>query len=768
VDEKRSGDEACAGMFADIADDARLGGKARSLARLRAAGLPTPAGFVVTDALFRALLVMGGPLPAATRLDAAVFEHLAALSQHLEAAAFPPGFLAALARRLAALGGPRFSVRSSFAGEDRPGALAAGVYESRTDVRAEDVPAALRVVLRSALGAGAAAYAVARGHGPGQPPVAVLIHRYIAGDAWGGAAWDPARGEPPLIDAVVRAGAAGGGSRTGDEGGAPRRGQVPAATAGVIREALAALAAREGPVEIEWVATADAVTFLQARPYAAPPPPAPWRGWRDLPPGEAGAPAERWRWDAAHNPLPLSEAHAGLVAAVDERCHIGIRQRVLGGYLFYAGGGPTPPATLAPGEVAAALAALAGDVEAHLRALGTAPSLEEALAGFFPLYERLFGVIQPAARAARERLRALLAPAPAALAQLPRLLAGVGSRAGERLRLAVALRQARPGDERDQARAAYLAAFGDEAPVWDIAVPTNREAPGRLLEGALGGAAAGAPATAPDHQVALQAARSALLAAPSTLQAPAALAPAALAPAALQAASRDQPEAAGALVAARDQLEAAGALVAAVAEARAAAAAGEEDDWLYARLQAPIRHAVLALGQRLAAAGALPRAADVFHLPLPWLRAYARGEAPAGDAAALAAAGHARLQAALADPPPLVAPGPAVAGNAAHAVVRGAGTGGRAAGRAHIHHGPAAGAPPADAILIARTLLPTELPLLQVAALVTETGGLLDHVATQARERGLPAVVGAAGALSLLRDGDHVVVDADQGLVVKL
>ena len=43
-----------------------------------------------------------------------------------------------------------------------------------------------------------------------------------------------------------------------------------------------------------------------------------------------------WHWDAAHNPLPLSPAQAGLVSLVDEQCRIGLRQRVVGGYLFYA------------------------------------------------------------------------------------------------------------------------------------------------------------------------------------------------------------------------------------------------------------------------------------------------------------------------------------------------------------------------------------------------------------------------------------------------
>jgi len=99
--------------------------------------------------------------------------------------------------------------------------------------------------------------------------------------------------------------------------------------------------------------------------------------------------------------------------------------------------------------------------------------------------------------------------------------------------------------------------------------------------------------------------------------------------------------------------------------------------------------------------------------------------------------------------------------------VKGVGTGGRALGRVLLHR-PASPRPAPGQILLAATLLPSELPLLVAAALVTETGGPLDHVATQARERRLPAVVGAAGACRLFRQGDLVLVDADRGLVVRL
>ena len=203
------------------------------------------------------------------------------------------------------------------------------MYESRTDVSAAEVPAAVRAVLASALGPGRARTPRPAGERPARPPVAVLIHRYVPAEASGGGAWDPGRPErAPLIDV--------------------QHGRLNLGATETIRRSLENLAARFGPVEIEWAATGDQVTFLQLRPYASPEPPPPWRGWHELDDGTA---PEAWHWDAAHNPLPLSRAHAGLVAAVDERCRIGIRQRVLGGYLFWSPDGPQSPERLEPDEL---------------------------------------------------------------------------------------------------------------------------------------------------------------------------------------------------------------------------------------------------------------------------------------------------------------------------------------------------------------------------------------------------------------------------------
>ena len=72
-------------------------------------------------------------------------------------------------------------------------------------------------------------------------------------------------------------------------------------------------------------------------------------------------------------------------------------------------------------------------------------------------------------------------------------------------------------------------------------------------------------------------------------------------------------------------------------------------------------------------------------------------------------------------------------------------------------------------VLVATTTTPAWTPLFGgIAALVTETGGILSHAAVVAREYGLPAVVGVRDATRTLVDGQRVRVDGDHGVVTPL
>lgn len=72
-------------------------------------------------------------------------------------------------------------------------------------------------------------------------------------------------------------------------------------------------------------------------------------------------------------------------------------------------------------------------------------------------------------------------------------------------------------------------------------------------------------------------------------------------------------------------------------------------------------------------------------------------------------------------------------------------------------------------VLVCRTTDPAWTPLFGVvAAVVTETGGLLSHAAIVAREQGLPAVLAIPDATTVLRDGAMVEVDGSTGRVALL
>ena len=242
----------------------RVGSKAFNLARLAAAGLPVPAGFVVLPEAFQAWEAAG---PA----------------------------VAAAARRL---GGDRYAVRSSAAAEDLRGASYAGMYESVLNVAPAGVTAAVRQVRESAAAGRVVAYREGRAQGAGQAQtgaMAVLVQVMVEAQAAGVAfTADPITGdhEEAVITAVRGLGERlVGGEATGDEwvvraGQARcRRSAEDAIDAGQARQ-IARLARRAevffgAPQDVEWAIAAGRVFLLQARPMTALPEPVTWS-----PPGD--------------------------------------------------------------------------------------------------------------------------------------------------------------------------------------------------------------------------------------------------------------------------------------------------------------------------------------------------------------------------------------------------------------------------------------------------------------------------------------------------
>ncbi len=76
---------------------------------------------------------------------------------------------------------------------------------------------------------------------------------------------------------------------------------------------------------------------------------------------------------------------------------------------------------------------------------------------------------------------------------------------------------------------------------------------------------------------------------------------------------------------------------------------------------------------------------------------------------------------------------------------------------------------PPGVILVARTIQPDWLPLLQtVSGIITEQGGLTCHAAILARELSIPAVVSATDVTALIQSGEKLLIDGDRGEVSRI
>jgi phosphotransferase system enzyme I (PtsI) len=72
-------------------------------------------------------------------------------------------------------------------------------------------------------------------------------------------------------------------------------------------------------------------------------------------------------------------------------------------------------------------------------------------------------------------------------------------------------------------------------------------------------------------------------------------------------------------------------------------------------------------------------------------------------------------------------------------------------------------------IVVADDLTPADTVLMQhqgIVAFVTEFGGPLSHTAILARNLGIPAVIGVRSARRYLREGEDIIVDGEQGVVL--
>lgn len=653
--------------------DAECGAKAHGLARLMAAGLRVPDGFVITAEAFRTAAAIADAAPQAgpeATLDA-IGHALAAAAERITRAALPEAIEREVVSRATALG--RLAVRSSASIEDGALGSAAGVFASLTDVPPGEVWPAIRGVWTSALTPLAVAYARRRATA-WIPEISVIVQRFVPGAR--ATVYTRPIGAPDGSELWI------------EQDG--RLDRVPRAAAGSRAEAVQALAAEaavqgDAGVDVELVVNADSPPWIvQVRPMIHPaqrrrlaPPPIVVAGLvRD---------GRRWTWDIAHNPDPLSPAQAGLVEAVDRTAWSPVALRVCGGYLYTAPrerpAPPAPPADRA--ELALRIATIEPRLAALLQGEGEPAAVIARYVDFLQIWTcELSPLVAAARRALLDRLASLGHPRE----QIPALAATlIGPRRAPREPVM--------------------------SPAWDVAVPTFAERP------------------MPE--------------------------PAAPAPRGRSATSAEAPE-----------LPIARATASEVELARAAADAAEHDDVWFARAQWMVRRMLQGRAHALGLHGD-----DIFWIPLDdavTMRTLDPDEVHRRAAAARAA--HARtaewdmpiaVHGEIADP----------ASAEPHEItLRGVGIGPRAVGRVVRFASLAAARPVArDEIVVTRAVTPALAMVVDgCAALVSETGGLLDHGAALARELGITCVVGCAGAWTQLGDGALISVDGDAGVVSAL
>ncbi|MDR3698978.1 MAG: PEP/pyruvate-binding domain-containing protein [Candidatus Sulfopaludibacter sp.] len=193
----------------------------------------------------------------------------------------------------------------------------------------------------------------------------------------------------------------------------------------------------------------------------------------------------------------------------------------------------------------------------------------------------------------------------------------------------------------------------------------------------------------------------------------------------------------------------------------------------------PERRIALEVGRRLVAAGHLDQPDQVFDLSAGDLRSWLEGWWDGSGARALWQDRQQRREAWMgveapaviaweeAAPAPVSAPAPALEGDTWRGI---AASPGSFTGVARIVLHPGDGERLAHGeILVAPSLDPGWTALFpRAAAIIVENGGYLSHGAIIAREFGLPAVLNLPGLLRLVRDGERLHVDGENGTVSRV
>jgi pyruvate,water dikinase len=208
--------------------------------------------------------------------------------------------------------------------------------------------------------------------------------------------------------------------------------------------------------------------------------------------------------------------------------------------------------------------------------------------------------------------------------------------------------------------------------------------------------------------------------------------------------------------------------------------------WIDFQATYRVRRVIVEIGKRLAEAGTLATAEDVFFLRTDEI-APALGASPAPDHMGLVEARKKEMERFESMKPPLfmgtdygppppdllsTALGkffgePAEQDDVEDTVAGNAGSPGKVRGTARLIRSlDEADKLGVGEILVAETTSPSWTPLFATAAgIVTDTGGILSHCAVVAREYAIPAVVGTGVAMSRIRDGQTIEVDGDAGRV---